>query len=397
MNIANQGFPATRADLNNALQALASNNSGTSAPSTTFANQWWYDTTNNKLYIRNEANNAWIQVAVLDQTNNEWQITTGVIQAKDGDGLALKTDDGTTRLFIKDSDGAIGIGTSNPDRPLHIAANPAMIVLEDTGGSTDDKRAALFTDSGLFEIASKNDDDSTRLNDVFVADLGTGDIRMGDTGGTSTTRQKSFRISHQTGSDSEYGGVEFFRAHQNSEKIGASIIHERPGSSLDDSDLVFKTSSTNVNATEKMRIDHNGAVYQQLSGAGGGFQTGEISIGHLGFDPSGTGDIKFFINFTNTSGSYDTFIIMLYLAHAGNASPIETAVYRIQGFQRSSTISNMATSLVDGSSRPLTLTNSGLNMTITVGAEGSSTATQGGLCRVVAGRYGISSLSAGTT
>ena len=121
MNIANQGFPATRADLNNALQALASNNSGTSAPSTTFANQWWYDTTNNKLYIRNEANNAWIEVAILDQTNNEWQITTGVIQAKDSDGLALKTDDGTTRLFIKDSDGAIGIHNTSPAASLHVS------------------------------------------------------------------------------------------------------------------------------------------------------------------------------------------------------------------------------------------------------------------------------------
>jgi len=102
MNIANQGFPATRADINNALQALASNNSGTSAPSTMFANQWWYDTTNNKLYIRNEANNAWIQVAVLDQTNNEWQITTGQISASDGDGLVFKTDDGNTRITLSD-------------------------------------------------------------------------------------------------------------------------------------------------------------------------------------------------------------------------------------------------------------------------------------------------------
>ena len=102
MNIANQGFPATRADINNALQALASNSSGTSAPSTMFANQWWYDTTNNKLYIRNEANNAWIQVAVLDQTNNEWQITTGQISASDGDGLVFKTDDGTTRITLSD-------------------------------------------------------------------------------------------------------------------------------------------------------------------------------------------------------------------------------------------------------------------------------------------------------
>ena len=102
MNIANQGFPATRADLNNALQALATNSSGTSAPSTTFANQWWYDTTNNKLYIRNEANNAWIQVAVLDQTNNEWQITTGQITAGDSDGLVFKTDDGNTRITLSD-------------------------------------------------------------------------------------------------------------------------------------------------------------------------------------------------------------------------------------------------------------------------------------------------------
>ena len=125
MNIANQGFPATRADINNALQALATNNSGTSAPSTTFANQWWYDTTNNKLYIRNEANNAWIEVAVLDQTNNEWQITTGVIKAKDGDGIVFKTDDGNTRLTLDDS-GNFVVGTTgkiglNSDR-LHIGS-----------------------------------------------------------------------------------------------------------------------------------------------------------------------------------------------------------------------------------------------------------------------------------
>ena len=143
MNIANQGFPATRADLNNALQALASNNSGTSAPSTTFANQWWYDTTNNKLYIRNEANNAWIQVAVLDQTNNEWQITTGVIQAKDGDGLALKTDDGTTRLFIKDSDGSIGIGTSSPASILHVKGRTLAV---DGAAASDSPRLNLDLD-----------------------------------------------------------------------------------------------------------------------------------------------------------------------------------------------------------------------------------------------------------
>jgi len=122
MNIANQGFPATRADINNALQALASNNSGTSAPSTTFANQWWYDTNNNKLYIRNEANNAWIQVAVLDQTNAEWQIITGVIQAKDGDGLVFQTDDGTTRVSIDDA-GNVGVVGATKTTALSSAAH----------------------------------------------------------------------------------------------------------------------------------------------------------------------------------------------------------------------------------------------------------------------------------
>jgi len=102
MNIANQGFPATRADINNALQAIATNNSGTSAPSTTFANQWFYNETSNKLFIRNEANNAFIEVATLDQTANEWQITTGQISASDSDGLVFKTDDGNTRITLSD-------------------------------------------------------------------------------------------------------------------------------------------------------------------------------------------------------------------------------------------------------------------------------------------------------
>ncbi len=203
MNIANQGFPATRADLNNALQALASNNSGASAPSTTFANQWWYDEANNKLYIRNEANNAWIQVAVLDQTNNEWQITTGVIQAKDSDGLALKTDDGTTRLQINDSDGSVdiksggteaapslflegdsntglfrpaadnigfstggsermritasrvGIGEDSPDTVLHIKDGTPIIRLEDSDTSAYSQVSASSGDGNLFLMADE--------------------------------------------------------------------------------------------------------------------------------------------------------------------------------------------------------------------------------------------------
>ena len=74
--IANQGFPAFRADLNSALQALASNSSGATDPSTTFANQFFYDTANNVLKFRNEDNDAFITIMGFDQSADT---TTNVV------------------------------------------------------------------------------------------------------------------------------------------------------------------------------------------------------------------------------------------------------------------------------------------------------------------------------
>ena len=54
-----------RSDINSVLQAIASNNSGSSAPSTAFANQFFVDTTNNILKLRNNANNAYVNLFTL--------------------------------------------------------------------------------------------------------------------------------------------------------------------------------------------------------------------------------------------------------------------------------------------------------------------------------------------
>lgn len=67
--ISNQTSSSARTDINNALKALASTNSGTTAPSTTYANMLWYETDTNTLWIRNEANNAWLRMAYVDQSN----------------------------------------------------------------------------------------------------------------------------------------------------------------------------------------------------------------------------------------------------------------------------------------------------------------------------------------
>jgi len=74
--IANQTTPLFRTDLNLALQALASNSSGSTAPVTTYANMMWYDTTANILKMRNEADSAWINLGTLDQGANTFSVPT---------------------------------------------------------------------------------------------------------------------------------------------------------------------------------------------------------------------------------------------------------------------------------------------------------------------------------
>ncbi len=68
--IANQGFPTFRADLNSVLQAVVSNNSSASEPTTKYAYQMWYETDTNNWYMRNADNDAWITLATFNQTND---------------------------------------------------------------------------------------------------------------------------------------------------------------------------------------------------------------------------------------------------------------------------------------------------------------------------------------
>jgi len=68
-DIANGTGAAVRTDINNVLDAVVSNNSGSNSPGTTFSYQQWADTTAGLLKIRNGANNAWVTVGTLDAAN----------------------------------------------------------------------------------------------------------------------------------------------------------------------------------------------------------------------------------------------------------------------------------------------------------------------------------------
>ena len=67
--IANQSGASFRSDLNNALSAVATNNSGSSEPSTIYAYQFWADTNTGLLKQRNAANSAWVTIGTLASTN----------------------------------------------------------------------------------------------------------------------------------------------------------------------------------------------------------------------------------------------------------------------------------------------------------------------------------------
>lgn len=96
--IANDTFPAVRGDINNALSAVVTVNSGATSPSTTYAAQLWYDSANNILKMRNEDNDAWINLFLLNQVDDTAQAVISdnndvVIQ---GENINLKPSDGAS-------------------------------------------------------------------------------------------------------------------------------------------------------------------------------------------------------------------------------------------------------------------------------------------------------------
>ena len=91
LNVANQGFSAFRTDLNNALVALGSTNSGTSAPSSPQSGMIWVDTTTATAWqpkIYDGA--AWINLPFyINTSTNDANLTTAEVTAIESDPTAV--------------------------------------------------------------------------------------------------------------------------------------------------------------------------------------------------------------------------------------------------------------------------------------------------------------------
>lgn len=254
-DIANQGFAAFRADLNNALKALGSVSSGTEAPTTTYANQLWYETDTNTLHIRNEANSAWLDLMVIDQTTGSPSFTAGnvgigtdsptaklhVASGGSPADLELKFDTGagatsanlvdfnhsrsagnftfsfagTERMRI-DSSGNVGIGTTTPTSPLHIYLTDATTY----GAGT----AALDT-TNILRVQNDSQVNDTYSGIQLVSENGAGTTGMWTIASVSTSSNYDNHLVFHT-------------------RTGSTTYGERARITSDGDFLVGKTASS---------------------------------------------------------------------------------------------------------------------------------------------------------
>lgn len=143
--LANASGAAFRADLNNALAAIVSNNSNATEPATTYAYMWWMDTTNGQLKQRNAANDGWITIREIDGT---MLMEDGSVSAP---GLAFASDLDTG--FFRPSANQLAIATNGVER---VEIGTSEVVFND-GGEDIDFRVEGDTEENLFFIDGGNE------------------------------------------------------------------------------------------------------------------------------------------------------------------------------------------------------------------------------------------------
>lgn len=191
--ISNGTGASVRSDLNGALGATVSNNSGATEPATMYAYQWWADTTTGLLKLRNSANNAWITIRQLDGEFSTVPVENGSAAApsiffKDSgtdtglfspgaDQVAISTG-GTLRL----TSSTTAISSALPvDVPLGAAATPSLTFTGDlnTGIFSSGADAVDITTGGTRRFGISSAGELTAYGGNLTLNT-QGDLRFAD-------------------------------------------------------------------------------------------------------------------------------------------------------------------------------------------------------------------------
>lgn len=143
--IANQSGAAFRADLNNALAAVVSQNSGAAEPSTTYSYMPWVDTTTGLYKIRNASNSAWVTLYQLD---GEWDLLALENGSAGAPSLYFRGSGTDTGVYSPGTD-QVAISTGGTQR---VNFNAATEVVFNDGGNDVDFRVEGDTKANLFKV-----------------------------------------------------------------------------------------------------------------------------------------------------------------------------------------------------------------------------------------------------
>jgi len=282
-NIANATFPNVRTDLNNALGAIATNNSGDSAPSTTYANQFWYETDTNKLYIRNEDNDAWIHILTLNQTNDTVASVEGASTFAGIDDQSSSNDD---QITITDSAVIINEDSDDLDTRIESNGNANMLFVD---GGNDHINIGTATDlGGVLNVAGtaviQTADNSDTLSLIST-----------DADATSGPNLRLFRNSSSPADGDDIGKIIFSAENDASEEIDYITIRGDLTDVTDGTeDGVLKIAGLIGGAVKEFARfgDGVGVVFNEESNAANDFRIESDALSHAFFLDGGTDHIS---------------------------------------------------------------------------------------------------------
>ena len=245
--INNQGFVSFRNDLNNALGAIQTNNSGATEPSAIEAYQWWYDTSTNTLKFRNADDDAWINFASFDMVNDTVNFIDSSFTQLTGD-LASNGYD----INFADSDKA-QFGASQDLQIYHDGSNS---YIDDTGAGNlfiqGSNIIHLKSASGASQLAKFTAGGASELYHNGTLTLATTTTGLSVTGGATFTANVDLADSDKL-------------------RLGTSqdleVYHDGSNSYIDDNgsgDLIIRGSTVRLRktgSTENMLVaNQDGAV-----------------------------------------------------------------------------------------------------------------------------------------
>jgi hypothetical protein len=262
--ISNASGAAVRADLNNALAAIATNNSSATEPTTTYAYQWWADTGSSPtvMKLRNSANSAWITLFQLD---GEWSLIPFENGTAAAPSIYFKDSGTDTGLFSGGTD-QVNITTGGTER---VEWGTSEVVFNDSGANYD-FRIEGDTNANLFFVDASADAVGIGTTSPATALAVNGNITLADSGTGSSY------LTTVKGGNSIYFGVD---------NSTGSVF----GSGTAYSPIIYTGAAAPItfsnSGTERARIDSSGRL---LVGTSTASRTGTLFL--QGSSAGATGD-----------------------------------------------------------------------------------------------------------